>query len=130
MIKFPYANDMDSAAFRALSDEEAFNLCFKGCTEGECNQSVQTQAKFKIERMPYQLEFKNTAGYYKACNICDSSNCKGCTVPYKEDETVQDMLDKFGLDRNNTLFSEKQTKRGKEVVLQVNLHPSIDTRLY
>jgi len=44
-----------------MSDDEAFELCFKGIIEGDVNEKgIQSTYNFDIERMPYQLEFKNT----------------------------------------------------------------------
>ena len=97
---------MTKVQFDALSDEEAFNLCFKGVLEGESDGKIQTSSTFDIERMAYQLEFKNSAGYYGLCKCCDKSNCRGCLVPYSTDETVSDLLDKFGLRANDTLFEQ------------------------
>jgi len=56
--------------------------------------------------MAYQLEFKNSVGYYGNCKICEKNSCRGCLVPYNTDGdvTVMDLLDKFGLQRNDTLF--------------------------
>lgn len=95
---------MTKEQFDALTDEEAFELCFKGVLEGDNDGKIQTSSNFEIERMAYQLEFRNSAGYYGLCKCCDKSNCRGCLVPYSSDETVADLLDKFGLRRNDTLF--------------------------
>ena len=47
-----------------MTDEEAFELCCKGIYEGDCNNKTQSVHNFNIERMAYQLEFKNTNGLY------------------------------------------------------------------
>ena len=56
--------------------------------------------------MAYQLEFKNTNGLYMSCKFCDAQQCRGCLVPYTTDETMSDMLAKYGLSRNDSLFAD------------------------
>ena len=110
MIPFPYtAKDgsrITKAQFEAMSDDEAFELCCKGISEGDCNDRSQSVHTFPIERMAYQLEFKNTGGVYMSCKFCNRQQCKGCLVPYTNDETMNDLLNNFGLNRNDTLFSD------------------------
>ena len=79
--------------------------------------------------MAYQLEFKNTSGLYNSCKICDKQQCRGCLIPYTEDETLADKLALYGLQRNDTLF-EAGGVRGREVVCQVTWHKSITGGLF
>ena len=72
---------MTKVQFDDLSDEQAFELCFKGVLEGEVDGRVQSTSNFNIERMAYQLEFKKTDAY-STCKICERSTCKGCLVPF------------------------------------------------
>ena len=55
--------------------------------------------------MAYQLEFKKT-DVYGACKICEKQSCKSCLVPFSQDLTVKDMLEKYDLKTNETLFSQ------------------------
>ena len=75
LIEFPYrlkeGQQMSKEQFDALTDEEAFELCFKGVLEGENDGKIQTSPTFDIERMAYQLEFKNSSGYYGLCKCCE-----------------------------------------------------------
>ena len=54
IIPFPYKlqddQPMTKARFMALSDEEAFNMCFKGVVEGEQDNRGQGSHNFMIER--------------------------------------------------------------------------------
>ena len=81
-------------------------MCCKGIYEGDCNGRMQSVHPFEVERMAYQLEFKNTGGMYISCKFCDKQQCRGCLVPYTTDETMFDLLAKFNLTRNDTLFSD------------------------
>ena len=85
IIPFPYRlqedQPMTKVQFDDLSDEQAFELCFKGVLEGEVDGRVQSTSNFNIERMAYQLEFKKTDAY-STCKICERSTCKGCLVPF------------------------------------------------
>ena len=96
---------MTKARFMALSDEEAFNMCFKGVVEGEQDNRGQGSHNFMIERQPYQLEFKNQGGYHLSCKLCGKNGCKGCLVPFLQNETVQDCFDKMAIQTNDTLFN-------------------------
>ena len=98
--------------------------------EGDCNEKAQSTHNFDIERMAYQLEFKNTGGMYVSCKFCDKQQCKGCLVPFTNDETMNDLLNKYNLTRNDTLFSDLMYQRGKEVICQVTWHPSISQNLF
>ena len=69
------------------------------------------------------MEFKNVVNLYSNCKMCDKSGCKGCLVPYSE-EKVEDMLDKHGLTRNDTLFGSKYSS-GKELIVNITWHSSI-----
>ena len=135
LIEFPYrlkeGEQMTKQQFDALSDEEAFNLCFKGVVEGDNDGKIQTSSTFDIERMAYQLEFKNSAGYYGLCKCCEKPNCRGCLVPYNDAQcSVADLIDKFGLRRNDTLFEQSAHHRGKELICQVTWHSSIMGNLF
>ena len=81
-------------------------MCCKGIYEGDGSNKAQSAHNFSIERMAYQLEFKNTGGLYISCKFCETQQCKGCLVPYTTDETVSDLLAKYNLTRNDTLFSD------------------------
>ena len=64
------------------------------------------------------------------CKICSKNPCRGCLVPYSADQTVQDMLDKYGLARNDTLFEQANYARGKELIVNITWHPSIKANLF
>ena len=96
IIPFPYrlggsdVAQMTRAQFEALSDEEAFTLCCQGLIEGQCDGNVQSLSNFDIEKMPYQIMMKNTAGLYSTCKLCAKQQCRGCLMPYNSTETVAD----------------------------------------
>ena len=118
IIAFPYRLDENEPItreqFDALSDEQAFELCFPGVLAGEVDGHIQSTNNFSIERMAYQLEFKKSE--YVSCKICEKSLCRSCLVPFSQDLTVRDMLDKMGLRTNDTLFSQFSQIRGKELI--------------
>ena len=43
---------------------------------------------------------------------------------------MEDMLNKFGLNRNDTLFSDLMYQRGKEVICQITWHQSVHPTLF
>lgn len=93
LVPFPYRrNEGDSqltkVEFDALTDEEAFALCCKDIIACKGVNGAQSSSNFSIESAPYQLEFKNTAGVYATCKLCDSNSCKNCLVPYTDDVTL------------------------------------------
>lgn len=65
---------------------------------------------------------------YSICKLCSQSSCKGCLVPYSDD-TVESMLDKLGLVRNETLFGNRYYA-GKELVCNITWHNSIANNLF
>ena len=133
LVEFPFknaeGNPMTQAEFDALSDEEAFNMTNQAVIAGEADGNKAASHIFDINRMPYQLEFKNTAGVYSACRLTGMTQGRCGLVPYEEETTVESMLDKVGLTRNDTLFGNKYSA-GKELVLQVSWHSSIMLNLF
>lgn len=115
--------------FDALSDEEAFEMCFKGVLAGECDDQHQSTGAFDIERMPYELNFSNPRSMYETCKICSKMQCKHCLVPYVE-RPLKEALTRYGLERNNTLFNTYEMNRNKEVVVQASWHPSLVRNLF
>ena len=79
---------MTKEAFDALSDEDAFKLCFKGIIDGEDSKD---DLNFKIENMPYILNYKR-ASKYGNCKYCSKYNCTMCRVKYDAEKTVSDCL--------------------------------------
>ena len=55
------------------------------------------------------------------------NSIKGNLVPYSDDETVEDMLNKLGLVRNETLFGNRY---GKELICNIIWHGSIKGNLF
>ena len=107
-LAFPYRRNaedpqMSKADFDALSDEEAFAICCRDIIEGGSNEG-QGSENFDLAQGAYQLEFKNPSGFYSSCKLCNGKSCKGCLVPYQDDLTLEDYLNKLGLSRNDTLF--------------------------
>ena len=121
---------MTKAEFNALSDQDAFNLCFKSVTDGEHNGNLASTHDWNIENAAYQLEFVNVHGPYSTCKLCAKKNCSNCLVPYNETEKVSDYLAKLGLDRNDTLFEQDPRKRGKELICSISWHKDINNKLF
>ena len=61
--------------------------------------------------------------------MCSQFSCKGCVVPYTENITIAECLNKYDLDRNDTLFSGSQSKRGKEFQISMTWHSSVVSEL-
>ena len=135
IVPFPYRRNPDDpqmtrAQFDALSDEEAFAICCRDILENQSRNFEQCSPNFDLERGAYQLEFKNTAGHYSTCKICSSMSCKGCLVPYSDDETIATQLNKYGLSRNDTLFEQAAFNRGRELICTISWHKSINIHLF
>jgi len=82
-----------------------------------------------LDKNAYLLEFKNNGGYYSSCSLCSQFSCKGCVVPYSSNITVAECLNKYDLDRNDTLFSGSSSKRGKEFQVSITWHSSVVSEL-
>ena len=130
LIEFPYRineeTPMTKEVFDALSDEEAYKLCFKGVTSGE---DMKDDLNFKIETMPYILNYKR-ASKYGNCKYCNKYNCSMCRMLYQEDKTVSDCLKDNDHTTNNSLFSEQTWTKGKEFGLSLTFHSSLDAQLF
>lgn len=98
--------------------------------EGGDKGGTQGSQDFLIEDMAYQFEFKNTSSFYSSCKLCEKNSCKGCLVPYSAELTVVEMLDRLGLRTNDTLFHQNNMLRGKELICNINWHPSIQGELF
>ena len=112
--------------FDALSDDQAFDLCFPGLATGE---KIEDGSNFDINKMPYVLGFSKRSKYGN-CKYCNKYNCNICVAPYDTEQTVNDCLRVNELTTNNTLFSESHYNRGREFGLQITWHRSIDAGLF
>ena len=65
---------MTKAAFDALTDDQAFDLCFPGIATGE---AITDSKDFDINNMPYMLGFSKRSKYGN-CKYCNKYNCNGC----------------------------------------------------
>jgi hypothetical protein len=63
--------------------------------------------------MPYRLVFKDISGYYEACHYCAQQRCGGCSVPYIDAMTIEELMSKIPVTSNDTYFNDDRTK-GKE----------------
>lgn len=119
LIDFPYRPEGWAADkpftkknFDALSLEDAYKLCMKGilkeATAADNSTGIiqGTDGVFEVEDMPYEIYFKNVAGYYEDCHFCGQRNCSNCAVPFTEAVTVEALLKNFGLTTNDTFFSD------------------------
>lgn len=70
---------------------------------------------FELSQMPYRIVFKDISGYYESCHYCGQSKCSGCTVPFTDAMTIQEVLSKINLLANETFFSDDRQTRGKEM---------------
>jgi hypothetical protein len=84
-------------------------------------RDVDSDSSWKIEEMPYRLCFKDVSGYYESCKYCGQMRCNGCPVAYK-DMTINEILDSFKIDYNDTLFSDERIVAGKEFQVEVVWH--------
>lgn len=131
LIEFPYRKQEDvpmtKAAFDAMSNDEAFDLCFPGIAESE---STVADLDFDIEQSPYLLQFRKY-GMYGQCKYCSAtSGCSGCKVPYSDAKTVEDCLQVWRHSTNQTLFDPVSYNRGKEFGLCITWNRHIEEDLF
>ena len=113
---------MTKATFEALSDDQAFDLCFPGLSSTTKDVDQKT---FDINQMPYLLVFSKRSKYGN-CKYCNAYGCSGCMTPYDTEIGVNDCLKLNELTTNDTLFSDTQYQRGREFSLQITWHKTID----
>ena len=82
---------MTKAEFKALSDEEAFKLCFPGIV-GQEGIPISNDVNFDINKKPYQLVYQKIGGEYANCCYCDRPTCRGCPIEYDSKRKVADCL--------------------------------------
>lgn len=80
--------------------------------------------------MPYRLVFKDISGYYDSCFYCGQSKCGGCTVPYIDAMTIDELMSKTPAKTNDTYFSDDIRTKGKEFQVQVVWHQDIHKSLF
>ena len=101
LIEFPYRLDEDTPmtkeAFKALSDEEAFRLCYNGLVN---RKEDGNDDSFDINQKPYQLVYTKIGGDYANCCYCNKTMCKGCPVPFDADRKVSDCLSEANHETN------------------------------
>ena len=113
---FPYEPEglnraLTKHEFEALSTEAAFKLCMSGVLS---DSGADKSNSFDLSKQPYQLYFKDISGYYESCSYCGNQRCGGCPIPL-DDITVGTVIEKLGLETNNTFYSSDRMKRGKEL---------------
>lgn len=116
LIDFPYVPEglnraMTKKEFLGMTTEACFKLCMKGLLE---DASSDKSNSFDLQRQPYQLFFKDISGYYESCSYCGNQRCGGCPVPLEEVQ-ISTVIEKLGLETNNTLYSSDRMRRGKEL---------------
>ena len=62
--------------------------------------------------MIYNLKVENTSGYRQDCHFCDTSSCREhCALPFDDKKTVLDMLQKVGVEDNNSFYHDGRGKK-------------------
>lgn len=95
--------------------ETQFKTFFPTLNEENWQQLLDQKGSFDQNETPYQLKIENNKsygyGYMQPCNWCGQASCKNsCPVPYSEQMTVLDMLNKIGVDDNISFYADNRGK--------------------
>ena len=93
------------------SVEEQHKAFFPNLTEENWEDEL-SKRKYGQEEMPYQLKIQNQSKYGTDCYFCGNQRCTTmCPLPFTNDLTVMDMLQKLRVEDNISFY---QNKRGRE----------------
>lgn len=94
--------------------ETQFKSFFPTVTEANWQQVFDTKARFGANETPYHLKIENNRSYgigMQPCNWCAQTSCRNnCPLPYSEQLTVLDMLNKIGVDDNESFYGDNRGK--------------------
>ena len=96
--------------------ETQFKTFFPTLNEENWQQLLDQKGSFDQNETPYHLKIENNKsygyGYMQPCNWCGQASCKNnCPVPYSEQMTVLDMLNKSGVDDNVSFYADNRGKQ-------------------
>jgi hypothetical protein len=96
--------------------ETQFKTFFPTLNEDNWQQLLDQKGSFDQNETPYHLKIENNKsygyGYMQPCNWCGQASCKNnCPVPYSEQMTVLDMLNKSGVDDNVSFYADNRGKQ-------------------
>lgn len=71
-----------------------------------------------ITDLPYVLRIKNLTGYMESCYFCGDKRCEsGCPLPYTDELTYGDLLQKIGQQSNDSYFGDHYNRGKKDINL-------------
>ena len=119
--------DLSNGGIRELIENQSLETLFKAFFPnlGENNYDDELRKSyFQARHMPYQLKVENVSGYYEDCKFCgrDQSHAN-CPLPYLNNTTVLDMLDKLGVDDNASFYNENGGRN--DFILNVVWHKDV-----
>lgn len=104
--------------FDALTDEQAFSVVFPALSEVTW-KTVLSKNDNLITDLPYCLRIKNLTGYMESCYFCGDKRCEsGCPLPYTDDVTYGDLLQKLGQTSNDSFFGESYHRGKKDITIE------------
>ena len=122
--RFRYTNaegaNVTTEMFEAMSYQEQYDLLFSKLNENNWKE-VMSQKVWNVDEMIYKLMVENNSSYAQDCHFCGNYHCrKHCPVPFREDMTVLDMLNKVGADDNISYYNNGNGKH--DFILNIVWH--------
>lgn len=79
-----------------------------------------------VSQMLYSLRIKNMTGYMESCFFCGDRRCEGCPVPFDNQMTYNDLLEKIGVTSNVSFYQDGYHRGKKDVIIEVVWNIKID----
>ena len=84
--------------------ETIFKAFFPHLTEQNWKDELSIK-NFSQSIMPYQLKIENVSAYLQECHFCETNTCRqNCPLPYSDEITVLDILQKAGVSDNVSMY--------------------------
>jgi hypothetical protein len=95
--------------------ETQFKTFFPTINETNWQSLLESKGRFDQSETPYHIRIENNRSYgvgMQPCNWCSQSSCRSnCPVPYSDQLTVLDMLNKIGVDDNISYYGDNRGKQ-------------------
>ena len=93
-------------------------------------KAFMTRVEFSLTEALYMVKLKNMSGYMESCHYCTDKRCDGCPLPFVEDITVKDYLDRLNIESNVSFYADGYKKGKQDMIFDIIWNNKIEKSFF